>query len=1611
MKFLLSFALAIGLLGWPRAEAVSFDFYAPQPAIAAVDGKAILLTARLTIDLGAEESQVPAGVPLRGLISAETNHLNVLTGRYRIHRLYADDANPRVVKIFAPGTEPTFVPDGTVVARGYTINERREVVSWYHFRTGIEFRNVIDAQAFTIASFLESPSRNGFLVGTGNAAQRVIDFGVDAIADRNIAELALVAGYAGAYVVVYDPTGEGRVFRESQLVYSNITHIDPVFQHGGLIEVRTPGVLLNNQVHLVYSRGQGVEMPCTAIWNDGAPLTSLPPEYHAVLVGIIGGSTNPIAFATDAPDRTAPAASLFEAADAARNAPTAADQAQVAGVEVGLQESGAFSMENGVLMPVQGATGNAVLDAEREAFPSPEEMLIRIQAERNTQLHQLTPEVTSAGDAQGVGPANPDAVNLQAAIIAVEREMQREQPMTQPLRLAQGYRKSTMLAAGIKPYYLEGNPNPGDGDNPPDPRPAIATPTGAPAYDLDGDGDLDRYHTSDPFPGSMVWLRIKWSIREDDFRLGDYDSARCRFAVFGIDGKGKETLLLVGREVNIYRHRQHWTGRTYYKFGLSSLLDPMEVPGEYEFALAWTGNGVTGGGEITVPTPNVLDANGGTQQTMTMPNGATVTGPLVTWTETAEIYPQYVTEEYISPEDLAVATYSDPTFEPRTTDGKPYGGAKYTRIITTYTIQDYEFVAGEPVIETVFFPEYFRPEHLVDEVEVPTQVVPNKFKWAYPTKGTNGSNLPWNYHFDWQSNKRGYGVYLNEDRILNLWGVSDPALSVSGIAMSEGKEIRFRLREYPLAHPPLTPAMDAAGIAAATQQWAMGRSMYHVPRDSRTDLRNGRTIWNGTGDRIYEILEGLGYYIFKGKKRDYASVREQAELLRAMWEWSTWQPPTVFKVLHLDDDPSKPLLNTARATIGDGTTVGTGVQGALREEVSHGGNDMTRHTRRREDLINRKVMFFSAARGREWEIEYALNSPRETVLYCVEYESQGQVEALFSSHGRELHFIGSKDEEWRVINNCNERIFGRAHVVSRINRNPHYGSNDATNWVSGSPTAELIGDSRYLTKSRAEGFVFSDQDMIYDKPGCYLRNVALLADGQYGDPAANQWFADWKVEYRHPMIIFYDDRVSSVVVAYGENANPQRWVPLWDTYHTPVQGEALGYDHAQRERFEAWSSPERLAMLYDQMRGPVYEDAVRGNLVVPPPPAVVNEPQAPQAPSGYAGPSIEPIPEVLDPGPLPTAPEPIWTRTHAAWAADPAMAGAMGTARHPTTALRAWNETFPISDDLQEAHDAWIAQFDGVEWDRPGQWLQREGETVSYVAGNSELRFTWVHQEKTLVWGARLVRNAAYRNTLIDFTYASTNRERHHAFWRISGPRDFVRYAQTCPSSFGGRSGRITHPDTSNVVFGRSRTSGLELEPGLFRLDNYNVEIHHRHLRGLQRHEIRTRRRSGSAWQRVSLGDIFTIYPFDAGYIERVKAIAAADLLAYQAHLAQVERWPLLVANYENYQIAIAGQTEALEQYQAWLVQHEAAMQAYQQAQIVYQQRVTAYQQYVTARAEWEASNAELLALRAVWDAYVSGRNAWVYLVGVEIAEPGVAWHIGDPIFSAFEQWVMLYDF
>ena len=80
--------------------------------------------------------------------------------------------------------------------------------------------------------------------------------------------------------------------------------------------------------------------------------------------------------------------------------------------------------------------------------------------------------------------------------------------------------------------------------------------------------------------------------------------------------------------------------------------------------------------------------------------------------------------------------------------------------------------------------------------------------------------------------------------------------------------------------------------------------------------------------------------------------------------------------------------------------------------------------------------------------------------------------------------------------------------------------------------------------------------------------TALLNDGQYGDPQTDQWATNYKIQFRHPMAIFYDDRWSAVVTAYV--ADSDRMDPPPASQYRPPRVTGPGVDRRLRVEFKGW---------------------------------------------------------------------------------------------------------------------------------------------------------------------------------------------------------------------------------------------------------------------------------------------------------------------------------------------------------------------------------------------------------------------------------------------------------
>lgn len=1534
--------------------------YGPRPIDPQLGSGSVLLTAHVDLVAITGAANVPSGSILRASFAPQKDSNGIVTGRYKVLSLvHEHDGTTQSLGTWTTANAKVIAPDASSLGEVYWYSQDYSQIRVVRMKTGTVFASQTELVNFRLDALDAGPSVYRRLKAT------VDDSGIRAgsltlAVDNQVFPLS-VESIPGAWIVVYDTTGARYHLQERDLVYATPTEDDPYLQDGTLIQ-RQP-VLIDPEgwLRIGYDRGDGVLLAARARPSADHGVGAMPPSLVAEIQPYGGTEAVPIVTHTDAPDRDQEVQLLFNDADAARSI-TSSDELQ--DFEVAMGGTGVFTAEGGRLGVANNGdfsegTGVASLDAELQALPDRQTLMNRMQVQTNSELNQSAPQLV---DPAADPAAQEQAAGLQAEIVAVEAYMARQHPNTGPLRQPEGYRKAKLYAAGIRPFYQQGEKAPGDGDNPRDPLPGEAEGVGAPAYDMDGDHDLDRFNTSDPWDNGYKQLEVRWNITQNDFKFSSYNGMNAKFAVFGVTGKGDRAFLFAGRDGLIFASRKaKWTGTNYHSYAIRSLLDPLPQANVYRFGLRYKGKTEVEDSEDTEPQARVVEASG--TITHELSNGIDmVSGPREVWAETAYLYEDLVQLGYMTPQDVAEGAYSEPDFVPRTFQGKPLGGAKIVRSSTFYTWQNGQFLAGQPVVQVVYFPAEFRPEEMEHEEVPPLGKVDNAFEWDYHKLG---DGMPWNYRRGDKFPRGFRGVALNESKVLQFYGSDLPAITVPGILVSRDQTISFVVRERPEEDPPFIGNMTEAERDAAVDEWTRGRAMYHNPYDGRTDMNPGQSWTNRVGKRLYDIVQGVGYYLFKGQRHDFTSGQQQAELLAKMWSYFTWTPPTVFQVLHIDNDPGKPLLNTARGrTLADGSNLVSVGNGQVWNEVAAGGDDMNANVRRRKQLIDQQIFIFSAARGREWEVEFARKTPRTTKLYCVEFESPDQVAQLFSGSGRDVTLINNDGFERHFLGELNERVFGKINYVARLK--------------GGGASAEGRGDGGVLggLGSQQGNYVFAQEDIIYDRPGCLLTGVALLDDRQYGDPRTDQWYGKWLLEYRHPMVIMYDDRTSALVVAYGENSNPEEWVSRWDQYAPPSVGEGLGYDPRLREAFEAWTDHAKLAMIYDHLNADRYGEASRGDLTLPAAPAEVPLPVKPKPTAEqWQGGDLTPPVVVDDPGARPEPPpEPLapWTcyGTYDGLSETAAIAKWEDEAvcidsRKPGMAMlfatnRVVNGNTPLSND-----PVWKPMINGCSafWDEPDSI--RGGEFITAV-------------QTRVLWRAHFA----------GFVYINPQPASTLTFaWSLDdcgGLRVNGTSKLRWPSSAHNNSGAFNVVTGWNTILCSHGNNGGGAAYGYF-YGGQDI------IAGLL----------------ARGGEIYPLVPVH--FRDDVVAQWRTQVADHQEELAAfpqvLTRWEQETARFEQYQNELLAYRARLAEYQHWLEQQAANQIDYQKALVRYEEDLARYNAYLVAKAAWDESVAELLPLKQAWEAYVKDRDNWCFQVEAVIGEPGVAWPSGEPVFQAYDWW------
>lgn len=1358
-----------------------------------------------------------------------------------------------------------------------------------------------------------------------------------------------VAGLTGAVFGVVTVQRNGFVFAETQIQVDGGASADPYRLQGVALVI--PSAIARGDGTVTWSFAREPESRFIAVGTTSATLgtEALPEPQRSQYLALLGAEPQALDVVTEAAEVSTVGGQDtlgLIAGIRAGQAGTEEQRTQALEGREALGSGEAFTVDS---------RGNVVLrQEERYADPATESIRaatasglgdgvgLRMQQSLNEE-HQLTPEV--------VEPKASDALALQQAIFQVEAELYPQTPTSLPLRGKAPARFAEMLPAGWMPYYLEGAMVPGDGDNPVEPRPS-GIETGAPSYDLDGDGDLDRFLTSDPYENGYNELVVEWHVDERRHRFTGFHNWywKNNFAVWcGSKGKPEtRKLMFVGNDPVLYvEKKDRWTGTNYYSFALTHLFDRLSEPNHYRLALRYIGSA-----PIIAPPEEPIVPRAETVTWTTTADvdigGTVVTVPTEQGTETAYLY-----EELGEDPDLVGETFSEADFVPRATAGKPQVPTKYVRTVTPYTVVGGMAVPGAPRVTVVYFPAMWRETMLEVDPPEPMPSSSNVWMWDY-AMGSHG--MPYNY-------RRGYkfprgssrGVQINLPEVISRYGGEMPVQPTS--VLIDAASIDFTVKEVaddalvllPVSDDPEDP--NRIENDRRTAAWIEARADNHSPRDHRTDRSATETLH---GRRTFEIVQGAGFYIYKGQKVHFTSAAEQKALLEKMWLFDMDQPQTVYTVLHQDNDPGKPLLNQARALVdADANALLNPVSGRLNHDLRVDGANENPNVLRRNELKNTIWLFFSAARGREHELEMARYAPKNTRLICVEWDDLNAVQQALP--GRDLTFVQSDEVERKLKGEVITKIYGKVNMEGRL---------DASGKTMGRILDSAAAD---LALAKPGSYVFLEKDRLYDQPANGVNLCALLDDEQFGSPRSDQWVSNHTMQFRHPMAIWYDDRWSSVVAAYGQNADPRVWCAKWNDYDVPEVGE--GADSC-RILFEDWATEPRLADLYDAAHAEEYEEAKVGDVTLPERPRAVPEPVAPERPAEWSGGSLEPPLVVEDPGAAPIAPVAPWAGLagYEALSTEEAIERFLGpepAVKYDTT-KRGWLV-------VRYSNYAWLGEPNSI-----GYWIDTGVRVGKWNAASGS--------DLTPMGNGRGMSARLYGHVL-NAKHYERNRTNDQMFLRRLGSDTVIG------GSVWGRSF-----DPVNIAQGEMVMSVYEWNhdsPGEFcgiNLVDY-----------IEEHKGHPVKKTASVPQTyASLAHPMTVEYYHYYIKSEVVRRYQMDLLAYQPLLMA---WQDADIAYRRYIEDASTYDERLNTYQVWLVDHQAAMVAYEAAMAAHEINRGRYDAYLTQDQAWLAMNADLMEAQDRWQAYLRQRENWVFLVRARIEEPGVLWEESEPTGEAFAAW------
>ena len=490
------------------------------------------------------------------------------------------------------------------------------------------------------------------------------------------------------------------------------------------------------------------------------------------------------------------------------------------------------------------------------------------------------------------------------------------------------------------------------------------------------------------------------------------------------------------------------------------------------------------------------------------------------------------------------------------------------------------------------------------------QPVADTYMWDYPQAlptaagGTLPADpahwqFPWNLAWNDDSHSRnqstqGFTLDSADMQLFPAYAASLPVITHAGLTAAAAAAgtappaVEWQLREIPDSDP--APGQDVASWCSGTvlytrPGWAPpapwmtpGRALFHVPWDARSDIY-GRAlsaigaVQQAQGARLFDVAGGYAQYSFRGASYTCTTLAEQTALLRRMWNYDLTgyeQPPPNTTTLpslcipqRLDNaDPTSPWLNQcmlpSRGSVpmisADAAAADSGgnLQGTLVADLQSAQTPRLRaQVQRRARLMGGQVFLFSAARGREWELQLARRMPASVQLVCVEYDDRSAVKALLGT--ADVVFPTVTDttltdslgqpstvetsDELQILQTLASQWFDpQAPVVSFSGGRAVVGQDTTLHSATvGSGTAATSGSATTIDQA-AVGAYPGFAVMLPDGLPAGVADAAFVLRSQPAFP--NQWAPDpdqaaicgYQIEFRHPMLLLYQDQASAIYV-------------------------------------------------------------------------------------------------------------------------------------------------------------------------------------------------------------------------------------------------------------------------------------------------------------------------------------------------------------------------------------------------------------------------------------------------------------------------------------------------